>query len=129
VAFPLDHIVVYAADPAATGRFYEVLLGALGFRKRRDHVFEREGLFFDVRAATEPGDAYRRGRRGVDHLGFRAETVEEIHAVRQALEQAGQDTGRVIEFDNGDVALFVPDPDGLRFELTRYADPSADPVD
>ena len=127
--YPLDHIVLYAADSAASGRFYETLLGALGFDKRRDHVFARGGLFIDIRRATEEGEPYQRGRRGVDHIGFKATSVEEVHGLRQRLLDAGLEPGRLIEFDSGDVALFVPDPDGVRIELTCYADPNGDPVD
>ena len=129
MSYPLDHIVVYAADATASGRFYTHLLGALGFDKRRDFVFARDGLFVDVRTATVASEPHRRGQRGVDHIGFRADSVDELREVRDQLRQAGLETGRWIEFDNGDVALFVPDPDGVRIELTCYADPRAEPVD
>ena len=127
--FKLDHLVMYAADPAITGNFHRVLLGALGFRKRRDFVFERDGLFVDIRQATETGEPYRRGRRGVDHLGFRAASTDQLDSIQATLRAAGLEMGRIIDFDNGDRALFVPDPDGLRIEVTCYADPRADPVD
>jgi lactoylglutathione lyase len=127
--YPLDHIVIYAADPAASGRFYAVLLGELGFEKRRDHVFARDGLFIDIRAATIDGEPYQRGRRGVDHIGFRAESAEQVRALERRLDEAGVESGRLVEFDCGDLALFVPDPDGVRIEITAYASPEAEPVD
>lgn len=127
--YPLDHIVVYAADPDASGHFYAVLLDALGFDKRRDHVFARYGLFIDIRSATRAGEPYQRGQRGVDHVGFKADSVDEVRKLHSILEAKGIETGRVIEFDNGDVALFARDPDGVRIEITCYADPEADPVD
>ena len=124
----LDHIVIYSADLAESGRFYAALLGALGFEKRRDHVFARDGLFFDVRASTQEGPPQARGKRGVDHIGFKAATRQEVDQLQGLMRAAGFE-GRLIEFDRGDYALFLPDPDGLRIELTCYADPSADPVD
>lgn len=126
---PLDHIVIYAADAAVSGRFHAVLLAELGFEKRRDHVFARDGLFIDLRQAREQGEPHRHGRPGLDHIGFRAQTPYELLRVQQALRDAGLESGRVTEFDNGDVALFVADPDGVRIELTCYADPEAEPVD
>lgn len=129
MSYPLDHIVIYAADPVASSAFYAVLLDALGFEKRRDHVFARDGLFFDLRRAKHDGEPRQRTDRGVDHIGFKADSREQVTTLQETLAAAGLETGRLIEFDNGDVALFVPDPDGVRIELTCYADPDADPVD
>lgn len=126
--YPLDHIVIYAAEVARSGRFYAVLLGWLGFEQRREWVFARDGLFVDLRAARLESDAYRRGARGVDHLGFKANSRTEVDALAAHMRSAGFD-GRLIEFDRGDYALFLPDPDGVRIEFTCYADPDADPVD
>lgn len=126
--FPLDHIVIYAADTASSGRFYDCLLGALGFEKRRDHVFARAGLFFDIRAMLHESPPQARGRRGVDHIGFKADTRKEVDIIEQRMRDSGF-TGRLIEFDSGDYALFLPDPDGVRIEITCYANPAGDPVD
>lgn len=126
--FPLDHIVIYAANPDESGRFYRLLLGRLGFRKRRDHVFARDGLFFDIREMLLDSPKQERGRRGVDHIGFKAANREAVDGIARTMQDAGF-PGRMIEFDNGDYALFVSDPDGVRVEITCYADPAADPVD
>lgn len=125
--FPMDHIVIYAADVGTSGRFYERLLGLLGFEKRRNHVFGRDGLFFDIRAAKHEG-GYERGQPGVDHIGFRAVTRAEVDEIGDHMRVAGFE-GRLIDFDSGDYALFLPDPDGVRIEITCYSDPDKDPVD
>lgn len=126
--FPLDHIVIYAADTDSSGRFYEGLLGALGFEQRRAHVFARDGLFFDIRPMLHASPPQERGRRGVDHIGFKATTREQVDAIDAGMKEAGFE-GRLIEFDSGDYALFLPDPDGVRIEITCYANPAGVPVD
>lgn len=124
----LDHIVIYAADTASSGRFYACLLEMLGFERRRDHVFARAGLFFDIRAALHESPPQERGKRGVDHIGFKATTRAEVDNIDSAMRKAGFES-RLIEFDTGDYALFLPDPDGVRIEITCYANPAGDPVD
>lgn len=126
--FPLDHIVIYAANPGESGRFYSALLARLGFEKRRDHVFARDGLFFDIRAMLLDSPKQERGRRGVDHIGFKAADRDAVDGLARTMQDA-EFPGRTIEFDNGDYALFVSDPDGVRIEITCYRDPAADPVD
>jgi len=126
--FPLDHIVIYAADAAASGSFYSCLLDALGFERRRDGVFARDGFFLDIREMLNDSPARERGQRGVDHIGFKATSRGEVDAIDQVMRSAGFN-GRLIEFDGGDYALFLPDPDGVRIEITCYSDPSGDPVD
>lgn len=125
--FKMDHIVIRTADPERSGRFYTLLLARLGFTKRRDHVFARDGLFFDLRPAANGSGAIP-GKAGVDHIGFRADSRAAVDAIELEMQEAGF-VGRLIEFDNGDYALFLPDPDGLRFEITCYAEPDAEPVD
>ncbi|HEX6930029.1 MAG TPA: VOC family protein [Gammaproteobacteria bacterium] len=126
--FPLDHIVIYSADTASSARFYAALLGALGFEKRRDTVFARDGLFIDIRTALHESAPYVRGQRGVDHIGFKAPAREDVDSIASTLRDAGF-TGRLITFDSGDYALFLADPDGVRIEVTCYANPDGDPVD
>lgn len=125
--FAMDHIVIFAAARDHSDAFYTRLLGRLGFNKHRDGVFARDGLFFDIRPAKST-EGHMTGGPGVDHIGFRASTRAEVDSISRAMSEAGH-PGQVIEFDNGDYALFLPDPDGLRIEITCYADPKNDPVD
>lgn len=119
--YPLDHIVILAHDHAASLRFYEAVLGALGFVRERGHLFGRAGLFFDVRPATAERGARARGEPGVDHFGFVAATraqVDELAALGRGL---GEGVARIIAFDDGDYSVFLTDPDGVRIEVTCYA--------
>lgn len=119
--FPLDHIVILASDPEASLRFYEVVLGALGFVRERGHLFGREGLFFDVRPATAAKDARARGDPGADHFGFVATSRQQVDELAALGRTLGEGVVRVIEFDDGAYAAFLRDPDGVRIELTCYA--------
>lgn len=118
---PLDHIVIRAHDHEVSLRFYEVVLGALGFVRERGHVFARGGLFFDVRPATVAREARARGEPGVDHIGFVAASRQEVDQLAALGRSLGEGVARIIDFDDGDYAVFLRDPDGLRIELTCYA--------
>ena len=117
----MDHIVIYASDIDASERFYGALLGLLGFEKTRNWVFSRDDMAFDVREALGDGEGYERGEPGVDHIGFTASERGQVDRVMMDMMAAGFDHGRITEFDNGDYALFIADPDGVRFEVTCYA--------
>lgn len=120
---PLDHIVVFASDHEESLRFYDVVLGALGFVRERGQLFGREGLWFDVRVASELRDdgGRRRGQPGVDHFGFTAASRAEVDELAALGRTLGEGVARIIAFDNGDYAVFLSDPDGVRIEVTNYA--------
>jgi hypothetical protein len=50
-----------------------------------------------------------------------------VEAIKQAMDRAGYEA-RLQRFGEGVVALFIPDPDGLRVEISYYP-PGIDPVD
>ncbi|MCA9653836.1 MAG: VOC family protein [Myxococcales bacterium] len=119
--FALDHIVILATDLEASLRFYERVLGPLGFVRERDHLFGRDGLYFDLRPASTADEPRSRGRPGVDHLGFVASSREQVDALYEVGRSLGPEVARRIEFDDGDYSVFLRDPDGVRIELTCYA--------
>lgn len=119
--FPLDHIVILASDHEASLRFYETILGALGFVRERGHLFGRGGLFFDVRPASAVREPRARGEPGVDHFGFVAASREQVDELAALGRTLGEGVVRVIEFDDGDYSVFLRDPDGVRLEVTCYA--------
>jgi len=120
-AFPLDHIVILASDHAASLRFYEAVLGALGFVRERGQLFGRDGLFFDVRPASAERGPRARGEPGVDHFGFTAGSRAQVDVLAAVGRALGEGVARIIEFDDGDYAVFLRDPDGVRIEVTCYA--------
>jgi len=74
----------------------------------------------DLRAART-GSSYERYGPGVNHVGFAVPTEAEFEAIRSALEQAGVDVPDTQDFGEA-LAMFLPDPDGLRIEITWYRD-------
>jgi catechol 2,3-dioxygenase-like lactoylglutathione lyase family enzyme len=118
---PLDHIVILAHDHEASLRFYETVLGTLGFVRERGHLFGRAGLFFDVRPATPARGPRARGEPGVDHFGFAAASRQQVDDLAALGRGLGEGVARIIEFDDGDYAVFLSDPDGVRIEVTCYA--------
>ena len=127
-AVPLDHLTIVSRDAEKAARFYRLVLPLLGFKqKKADIWFNDHGLFLQFRAA-EPGTAdYGRYAPGLNHFGFKAPDPAMVEAIKQTLDEAGYEA-RLQRFGDGVVALFVPDPDGLRMEVA-YSPPGVDPVD
>jgi len=117
----MDHIVIYASNIEESEPFYAALLGLLGFEKTGNWVFSRDGMYLDIREALGDGEGHERGDPGVDHVGFTATDRAQVDRVMMDMMVAGFDNGRITEFDNGDYALFIADPNGVRFEVTCYA--------
>jgi catechol 2,3-dioxygenase-like lactoylglutathione lyase family enzyme len=117
----LDHIVLLVSDLEASLPYYEPLLGLLGFTKTREHVWGNEdGVYFDFKEATEAGEGYKRYGVGLNHLGFTAESKEQVEQIAAAMKAAGFETPELQRLGNS-YALFMKDRDGMRFEITYYA--------
>ncbi len=116
----LDHIVLLLGDLDASLPYYETLLPLLGFAKTRDHVWGNEdGLYLDFKQSSEPREGYRRYGVGLNHLGFTAPDRETLEGIARQMKQKGFDVPDFQTFGQ-DVALFMKDRDGLRFEITYY---------
>jgi lactoylglutathione lyase len=116
----LDHLVVLGRDVAASRAFYGDLLPLLGFSQSRADIWvNAEGLHIQVLAA-EPGTSdYQRRGPGLNHLGFKAPDAAFVVQVREAMIAKGRDI-QPIQSLGGAQALFMPDPDGLRVEISWY---------
>jgi lactoylglutathione lyase len=116
----LDHIVLLVGSLERSLPYYEALLSAIGFEKSRDHVWGNgDGVYFDFKEATEPGEGYRRYGIGLNHLGFTAPSKEAVEAVAHAMQAGGFEVPALQRLGNS-WALFMKDPDGMRFEITYY---------
>jgi catechol 2,3-dioxygenase-like lactoylglutathione lyase family enzyme len=62
----------------------------------------------------------------LNHFGFAAPDAGFVEALKARMDEAGYEA-RLQRFDDGVVALFIPDPDGLRIEVSWYP-PGVDPV-
>jgi lactoylglutathione lyase len=116
----LDHVTILVSSLAVSMPYYDRLLPLLGFKKLRDHVWaDGERFYLQFQEAREDTRPYERYGAGVNHLGFSAPSAEAVLAVRDEMQRAGF---AVPEIQNlgGVVALFMKDPDGMRFEISHY---------
>ncbi|GHA83076.1 VOC family protein [Cognatilysobacter bugurensis] len=123
----IDHITLLVTSLDTSMRYYEALLPLIGFTKRDDHVWtDGDGVCLQFGEARPGTSRYERYGAGMNHVGFAARSADEVASVRAAMQQAGFDVPELQHF--GDVtALFMRDPDGIRFEVT-YCPPGVPPV-
>ncbi|MCX9148350.1 VOC family protein [Erythrobacter sp. WG] len=128
MTYPLDHLTILSRDPEAAARFYAILLPHLGFVQKKPRIWaNHRGLHIQFLKAKEGTGDYGRHAPGLNHFGFAAPTREAVEALAEALEREGIEA-RLQTFPPGITALFVPDPDGLRVEVSYYP-PGVPPVD
>jgi lactoylglutathione lyase len=126
-ALKLDHVTLLVSSLERSMPYYERLLPLLGFHETSDHVWtDGAGFFFQFLQADPASRAYERHGAGMNHLGFAATSTEQVHAIRAAMQAAGFPVPE-IQLLAGATALFMKDPDGIRFEVTHYP-PGAPPV-
>ena len=117
----MDHITILVTSLTASMPYYDKLLPLLGYRKLRNHVWTDadERFYFQFHEAREDSRPYERYGAGMNHLGFGAPSPQAVLAIRDEMQQAGF---AVPEIQNlgGATALFMKDPDGIRFEITHY---------
>lgn len=124
----IDHVTLLVGSIEASMRYYDTLLPLLGFSKRGDHVWTNgSGFFLQFMQARGDAPSYQRYGIGMNHLGFAAPDVEDVHRVRDEMAAAGFPVPDIQQL-GGATALFMKDPDGIRFEITNYP-PGTDPVD
>ena len=115
-----DHITILVRSLAKSMPFYDALLPLLGYEKQKNHIWhDGDGFFIQFAQAKTATSDYERYAPGMNHLGFGAPDAAFVRMVRDAMMAAGfavpdiQDLG-------GATALFMKDPDGMRFEITFY---------
>ena len=116
----IDHITILVKSLEQSLPYYHKLLELVGFSYLREHVWtDNEGFFFQFKQAEQGTSDYERFGVGMNHLGFAAPTPEFVEQIRTNMQQAGFEVPEIQSF--GDVrALFMKDPDGIRFEVTYY---------
>jgi catechol 2,3-dioxygenase-like lactoylglutathione lyase family enzyme len=116
----IDHITLIVSSLERSVPYYDRLLSLIGFRKLKNHVWTDDAgfffQFFEARPGTSP---YERHAAGMNHLGFAASSPEGVQEIRRAMQDAGFEVPD-IQHLRGATALFMKDPDGIRFEITHY---------
>lgn len=124
----LDHLVIMARDITASRDFYADVLPLIGFRLVRPDIWVNDaGLHIQLKAATEGSRPYERRGPGLNHFGFAVATAADVIRVREAMIARGHAVQPIQDL-GGVQALFMPDPDGLRVEVSWYP-PGANVVD
>jgi catechol 2,3-dioxygenase-like lactoylglutathione lyase family enzyme len=125
----LDHVDLTVTDQERSTRFYDLVLGALGFR-RVPHVTYRAWanahLSIGLRAAAPEhrGTAGDRFRPGLHHVALRAHRREDVDAFHAFLVRESvtvlEPPAEYPEYGEGYYAVFLADPDGLKLELVHW---------
>lgn len=116
----LDHLTILVKSLNASMPYYDTLLPLIGFEKLREHVWtDGYGFYFQFNQAKPETQSYERYGAGMNHLGFSAVSAEQVSEIRDKMQDAGFPVPE-IQMLNGASALFMKDPDGIRFEITYY---------
>jgi catechol 2,3-dioxygenase-like lactoylglutathione lyase family enzyme len=126
----IDHVSIAVRDLAAAARFYEVVLGALGFLKLDDRPttvgFGKR--YSELWLNHRPDMAEVAANSGA-HVCLRARSTQAVDAFHAAaLEAGGTSDGapglRSHDGEGGYYAAFIRDPDGNRIEAVTFLTPS-----
>lgn len=128
MTYALDHLTILSRSPEQAAAFYGFLLPRIGFTQKQPHIWANAaGLYIQFGKAKQGTGDYGRYAPGLNHFGLSAPSADAVRALAAELEDAGFEA-RLQTFDPGITALFVPDPDGLRVEISYYP-PGVPPVD
>jgi len=116
----IDHLTLLFSSLEKSLAFYETLLPLLGFSRKSEMIWtDGDGFFFQFGEAKQGTRAYERYGAGMNHLGFGAPSKEFVEQVRGKMKAAGFEVPEIQNL-GGAHALFIKDPDGIRFEITWY---------
>lgn len=116
----IDHVTLAVGSLDRSLPYYAALLPLLGFRAEQPTIWTSgEGFFFQFVEAQPDTRPYERYGAGMNHLGFGAPDAQFVANVRDAMERAGFPVPEIQQLGPA-TALFMKDPDGIRFEITYY---------
>lgn len=117
----IDHISIGVRDVAASGRFYDAALGALGYRRLSDSAdsvgYGDTAAVYWIGAAKHPVPADPDSGFHICFTAASRAAVDKFHAA--ALAAGGRDNGKPgirSVYGPNYYAAFVVDPDGYRIE-------------
>lgn len=128
----IDHIYLAVSDLACSERFYDRIMGILGFRKNSfsnegDHHIQYYNRHFGLVLRPSCGDTRRHDSLspGLHHLCFRVEDCAAVDAIAHRFAQEGINCSSpdlYPEYAPDYYAIFFSDPDAIRLEVTNYRD-------
>ncbi|MBA2712708.1 MAG: VOC family protein [Rubrobacteraceae bacterium] len=126
----IDHIYVTVDDLEGSERYYDRVMGVLGFRKRRGaiggdphvHYYNRQ-YGYSLRPAREGANDHNPYAPGLHHFCFRVVDETVVDRAARELVEAGVDATEpryYPEYAPDYYATFFTDPDGMRLEVTNF---------
>ena len=125
----IDHIYVTVSNMKASEKFYDAVMGALGFRKNEfliggeQHIQYYNRHFGYVLRPARSQSAHDPYAPGLHHFCLRVASEDDVREAARKLEQANIPVSRpalYAEYAPDYFAVFFSDPDGLRLEITNY---------
>lgn len=125
----IDHLYITVADMERSEKFYDLVMGILGFRKGRFQIGgERHIQYYNrhfgyvLRPARSTGqhDPYA---PGLHHICLRVESEKEVQEAAGRVREKGisvSEPKQYPEYAPDYFAVYFSDPDGIRLEITNY---------
>ena len=127
----IDHLVLRVGNFARSKRFYDAVLGFLGFKLKYEFAdaagWSNGKTLFWIGAADAQGRKrrYRIGDIGFHHYAFEVASRNDVDALGAFLEQHGM---TVVDppgeyYGRSYYAVYFTDPDGMKLEAMVYKPP------
>ena len=126
----ISHITLGTNDKARSARFYDAVVGAIGFARlpkppEKPLAYERDGRMPTIYIYS-PADGKPATWGNGTHVAFIADTREQVHAFHEhALANGGADEGAPgprPHYGPNYYAAYVRDPDGNKLQAVCYAE-------
>ncbi|MGW5635296.1 VOC family protein [Streptomyces sp. NPDC003832] len=119
------HLGLNVTDLDRSLAFYRDVLGfsplAEGKEEGRRYAFLGDGEQLVLTLWQQAGEPYDRGRAGLHHLAFQADSIDRVRAYESALREYGVEFAHegVVAHAEGAASggIFFHDPDGTRLEI------------
>jgi len=128
----IDHLVLSVGNFARSKKFYDKLLGFLGFKRKYDYAdmagWSNGKTLFWIAAADDQGRKrqYRKGDIGFHHYAFELASRDDVDELGAFLEKNGM---TVLDppgeyYGSNYYAVYFADPDGMKLEGMIWAPPN-----
>ncbi len=125
----IDHVYITVSDMQRSEKFYDTVMGTLGFRKNRFHIgpdlhiqyYNRHfGYVIRPGRTATPHDPYA---PGLHHFCLKVESPDDVKEAAKKLKEQNIVTSEPrlhADYAPDYFAAFFTDPDGIRLEITNY---------